>query len=111
MRDKKELNIFVGANIQRAREHAGLTQEQLSEKMEISPKHLSAIERGVYGTSVENLQKICVLLNESADYLLLGKSPSNEDNAMAKRIAAVRPECKDQVMEGINVLLELAKKK
>lgn len=111
MRDKKEINIFVGANIQRAREHAGLTQEQLSEMMDISPQHLSAIERGVYGTSIENLQKICTLLNESADFILLGKAPSNEDNALAQRIAAVRPECKDQVMEGISVLLELAKKK
>ena len=111
MREKKELNILVGTKIQQAREAAGLTQEKLSEMMDISPKHLSAIERGVYGISLENLYKLCMLLNESADFILLGKAPSNADNAIAQKIAAVRPECREQVMEGLSVLLELAKKK
>ena len=111
MRDKKELNVFIGANIQRVREHAGLSQEQLAEMMDISPKHLSAIERGVYGTSIESLQKICTLLNESADFILLGKAPSNEDSALAQRIAAVKPEYREEVLKGIDALLNLAKKK
>ena len=110
MRDKKELNVFIGSNIQRARENAGMTQEKLSEIMDISPKHLSAIERGVYGISLENLHKLCTLLNESADFILLGKAPSNEDHALARKIAAVRPECREQVMQGVAALLELAKK-
>ena len=111
MREKKEFNVFVGTNIQKARESAGFTQEQLAELMDISTNHLSAIERGIYGTSIESLYKICTILNESADFILLGKAPSNEDNALAQRIAAVRPECKQEVMKGIDALLNLAKKK
>jgi len=41
--DKKQM---IGARIKEIRNKKGLTQEQLSEKMEINPKYLSSIERG-----------------------------------------------------------------
>ena len=69
MREKKAVNILVGANIQAAREKAGYTQERLSEIVGITPNHLSAIERGVSGASLELLQKLCGLFGVSADYL------------------------------------------
>ena len=65
MRKRKEINVQIGANIQVARERAGLTQDKLSELIGVTPNHISAIERGIYGISLENLQKICVLLNVS----------------------------------------------
>ena len=37
---------MIGARIKEVRNKKGLTQEQLSEKMEINPKYLSSIERG-----------------------------------------------------------------
>jgi DNA-binding XRE family transcriptional regulator len=46
MRTKKTINIEIGANIQAARERAGYTQEELSEVLNITPNHMSAIERG-----------------------------------------------------------------
>ncbi len=111
MRDKKEVNIFVGAQIQTARERAGLTQDKLSELIGVSTNHLSAIERGVYGISLDNLRKICLLLDVSADYVLFGDAPSNEELTIAQKIAAVNPKHKEQVIKGINALLELAGKK
>ena len=38
----------IGARIQKMRKRKGLTQEQLSEKVNVSPHYLSALERGVY---------------------------------------------------------------
>lgn len=108
MRDKKEINVFVGAQIQTAREQAGLTQEKLSEQIGVSTNHLSAIERGVYGISLDNLRKICRFLNVSADYLLFGNTPGSEERELAEKLASVDPKYKEQVMKGITVLLDIA---
>ena len=78
MREKKPVNLEIGANIQREREKAGYTQEQLSELLGLTPNHLSAIERGVSGISLESLQKLCLTLNISADRILFGKAPEGE---------------------------------
>ena len=37
MRQKKQINVEIGANIQAAREKAGYTQEKLSELIGVSP--------------------------------------------------------------------------
>ena len=55
MREKKDINIEIGGNIQVAREQAGYTQDTLSEMLGMTPNHLSAIERRFPGiqTSAE----------------------------------------------------------
>ena len=107
MRQKKDINVKVGAGIQNARENAGLTQDQLSEMIGVSPNHLSAVERGVYGISLENLQKICNLLNVSADYIIFGNSPNSDALAIAKRIQDTDPRYKEHILKGLNILLEM----
>ena len=107
MREKKEVNVFVGARIQAARERSGLTQDKLSEMLGVSTNHLSAIERGVYGIPLENLRKVCRLLNVSADHLLFGDTPSNEEIAIAQRLAAVEPKYKERVMAALASMLDI----
>ena|GEM_PF-477246 len=53
--DKKQL---IGARIKEVRNKKGLTQEQLSEKMEINPKYLSSIERGNENPTLNTLIKL-----------------------------------------------------
>ena len=72
MQEKKLINVEVGANIKAMREIVGLTQEQLSEKIGIGVKSLSAIERGVVGVSLSTMRKICEELSVSSDALLFG---------------------------------------
>lgn len=81
MKDKKTLNIQIGARIKAARESERYTQAQLAEIIDISPQFVSDMERGVVGISFETLIKICRALHVSADWLLLGStdySPSLE---------------------------------
>ncbi len=73
MQEKKPINIRVGANIQRLREERHYTQEGLSEKIGVTPNHLSAIERGVSGISLELLEKLCEVLKVTADHILFGR--------------------------------------
>lgn len=56
MREKKETNIKIGEQVKKARERAGITQEQLAEKIDVSPQYISDPERGVVGISVEKLK-------------------------------------------------------
>ena len=55
---KKPINVRVGGNIQQLREERHYTQEELSEKIGVTPNHLSDIERGVSGISLELLEKL-----------------------------------------------------
>ena len=72
MGKQKPENIELGIRLQAVRERQGLTQERLSELMEITPHYLSSIERGVSGLSLDKLRKACSVLEVSSDYLLFG---------------------------------------
>ena len=60
----------IGKRIKSAREKKGLTQEQLAEQVNLSPMHISVIERGNKLPRLETLIKIANLLDVSADTLL-----------------------------------------
>ena len=49
---------MIGSRIKDIRNKKGLTQEQLSEKMEINPKYLSSIERGRENPTLNTLIKV-----------------------------------------------------
>lgn len=57
------LKQIFGKNIKYYRYENKLTQEQLSEKANINPKHLGEIENGKYSTSFDNVEQIAKVLN------------------------------------------------
>ncbi|MBR1912291.1 MAG: helix-turn-helix transcriptional regulator [Treponema sp.] len=54
---------LFGKNVQKYRKKAGLTQEQLSLKLQISQKHLSIIETGTQFASAQLIAKISSALD------------------------------------------------
>ncbi len=60
----------IGARIKAARERAGLTQEDLAAELEMSPTHISVLERGVKAPKLETLVNIANTLHVSTDTLL-----------------------------------------
>ena len=60
----------IGRRIKAARERKGLTQEELAEEVDLSPMHVSVIERGVKLPKLETLINIANVLDVSADVLL-----------------------------------------
>lgn len=60
----------IGARIKAAREKAGMTQEDLAAAVEMSPTHISVIERGVKPPKLATLVKIANALKVSSDMLL-----------------------------------------
>ncbi len=67
------INYFkLGESIKSKRKSMGLTQEQLAEKIDLSPTHISNIETGKAKLSLPALVLICNELKCSTDELLFG---------------------------------------
>lgn len=62
---KKEMGI----RLKKRRKEISMTQEQLSDQLNISIKHYSEVERGITGLSIENIIKISNVLGISIDYI------------------------------------------
>lgn len=60
----------IGRRIKAAREQKGLTQEALAELVDLSPMHISVIERGFKPTKLDTFCNIANVLDVSADTLL-----------------------------------------
>lgn len=89
MREKKEINIRIGEQIKKARENAKLTQEQLAEKIDVSPQYISDLERGVVGISVEKLKSLCIALRVSSDEILFGNYKNKNSAIIFEKISVL----------------------
>lgn len=111
MRAKKEINIRVGKNIQATREQARYTQEELSEILDITPNHLSAIERGASGATLELIEKLNQLFGTSADYLLFNRPDGVAEDKFVSyivtQLSQVNPEYRPQIKKVLSALLEI----
>lgn len=70
------LQIFA-QNLRKYRKRAGFTQKQLSERLEISQKHLSFIETGSQFASASLIDKICDELKISCGELFASEKDVN----------------------------------
>ncbi len=66
----KYLNKEIGKRVQIARKNVDLTQENLAEKIKISPQFLSDIETGRSGMSFDTLLSLCDILKVTPNYIL-----------------------------------------
>ena len=79
------IKTVFGANIKHYRKKQHLSQEQLAEKLEITPKHLSTIETGATFVSAELLEKFTRQLFVSASSLFYSVDDiSMDDNLFTK---------------------------
>ena len=92
MREKKPINIQIGAEIRAARERAGLTQEQFGELVSLGTKNVSDIERGIAGITVSTLKRICEKLSISSDSILFGDMGKNNIAYLTNRLERLTPE-------------------
>lgn len=89
----------IGGRIQELRRLHHLTQEDLAEKLDVSVKHISSVERGTSSLSLEKLIQVSVLLDCTIDYLVLGRSITGSGEYIPKSILEVftrsdQEECK-----------------
>lgn len=67
--NEKNLKINIGKKIKLARARTNYTQEALAEKLSLSPKYISQLERGLAFGSANTIVELCRALNISSDFL------------------------------------------
>ena len=77
-----EMSMEIGNRIQLMRKKQAMTQEQLAEYLDITIKHISAVERGLSSLSLEKLIRVAYLFDCSLDYLVFG----NNENVIQREM-------------------------
>ena len=107
--ERRRTSILKSAAIFKWQENRRATQDTLSEMLGMTPNHLSAIERGASGISLEALQRLCRLLGVSADRIIFGTDdPEAEALALARRISDIKPEYRQQVQALLSAILNMS---
>ncbi len=70
---------LIGERIKIKRKEARLTQDQLTENLSVTVRHIIQIERGITKPNLEMLSEICVILNCTLPYLTDGVITERRD--------------------------------
>ena len=79
----------IGTRISCQRKLLGYTQEQLAAKMGVSIQMVSNLERGIKSIRIDNLVRLCQILQVSTDYILTGKQTSLDSHHLVALIASL----------------------
>jgi transcriptional regulator with XRE-family HTH domain len=96
-----DIKLVFGFNLKRYRKKARLSQEELSEKVDITPNHLSKIERGLTFVSVDLLEKLADNLKVSAARLFCNENENIYDDNVLKRFDRITEKHLIRAMENI----------
>lgn len=81
--------VEIGKRIKTKRKELQLTQEKLSEIIDVSPSYISEIERGCSITSLATITKIAQTLNLSLDYLIFGMTQNNSNYTFSELLKMI----------------------
>ena len=99
----------IGSRIKVARERKHLTQEDLAAIVDLSPTHISVIERGVKPPKLATLVAIANALDVSADTLLQDVVERSEEgvfNKLAADIMKLPVKERNKIINAIRTLTE-----
>lgn len=99
----------IGARIKAARERAGLTQEDLAAELDMSPTHISVLERGRKAPKLETLVNIANALHVSTDMLLQDVVDCATDglaSELSVAITKLKPKEQERIINAIRALTE-----
>ncbi|MDR1463743.1 MAG: helix-turn-helix domain-containing protein [Oscillospiraceae bacterium] len=91
MVDNEQLLKGMGKRISERRKQLRLTQDELAEKMDVTPQMISTAELGKKGIRPENLVNLCKALEVSADYILTGFIGEQDVALIAQKLSLLSP--------------------
>lgn len=98
---------LIGKRIKFRREAAGLSQEQLAERLELSKNHISSIECGKSMVTTKGLLALCDVLGGTPNYYLIGEL-SPEADSITSLIRLLNPAEQKTLIRLLNAYLEQA---
>lgn len=81
--------VEIGKRIKLKRKENHLTQERLSEIIDVSPSYISEIERGNSICSLATIANICLTLQTSLDYLVFGITENNSSQTFTEVLKSI----------------------
>lgn len=100
-----EYSKLLSSSIKQLRIKNGLTQEEFSEKVELSINGLSNIERNRYQPSAKTIDRICKTFNISPAELLLIDKKTNQ--ALINNITTLLKDCSTQKLNKIYEIVKI----
>jgi transcriptional regulator with XRE-family HTH domain len=98
-----KLNLkMMGFRISTQRRKMKITQEELAEKVEVSVKHISAIETGRTKANIELLYDIATCLGVTIDYFTLGVVKKNKFDEIEEYLR----ECNEDEIQTIKIIVK-----
>ena len=99
MRVTRDELLLFGKRLRRRRIELGMTQEFVSDKVNISLRFYQMIERGEKSLSVDTLVGLSRTLDISVDYLVFGDLPRTPDNPLSVLLSCLSPQQKNDALE------------
>lgn len=99
---------IIGGRIQEIRKQRGLTQEQMAERVNISPHYLSALERGVYNIKLDLLVDILNILNCSADEVfqdVVDSSSKIKASQLSEKLKGLPLQEQRKILEVVDIMI------
>ncbi len=99
----------VAKRVAEARRARGMTQEELAAKADVSPTHISVLERGVKLPNLDTFIAIANALEVSADYLLqdvVSRSEESQSNELTSRIMELPDETRKRLINALKAFLQ-----
>jgi len=99
--------LLIGKKIKRLRNRLGLTQDKLAEQVNINPKYLSNIERGLENPTLDTLLRLAISLKVELWEMLLPDKELSSD-ALKKKIKNLLDEANGERLQMVIRLLQAA---
>ena len=102
----------VGNRIKQARKSCGMTQAQLAEKLNLTPKYISNFETGARMPKLETFISLANALNCGTDALLfdlLAAPAASGEDSISERLASLSAADRHRILRIIDFLIEDAK--
>lgn len=99
--EEVDIRKIFGENVKQYRKSKGLSQEQLAEKLDISPNHLSVIETGGKFVTYKLLEKIIRELEVMPSTLFYTNGTAKADKSVSNRINII---ISDEMQKTVEVI-------
>ncbi len=109
MIDEEKVYAVIGKRIREERRKLDWTQEQLSEKVDINPKHLSRIESNANRPSFDIIIKLANALDIPLISLFVDDKDKNKDDAVGNIKYMLSELNREQQKHVINIIVNLIK--
>lgn len=99
---------LIGTRIKNKRRQAGLTQEQLAEKLDVTVGYVSQCERGISKINLEKLSEVADVLGCDISCFVSGSVITGEEyltEEFVKKYKQLSPRAKKQIIGFIDVIL------